>query len=227
LLVVIAIIAILAAMLLPALGRAKENAKRTYCMNNLKQVGIAFHMYNDDHNGSFPVHEGYAPLGGQVPTNTYAGTPAYFGAKETFRPLNSYAGNNAEVFRCPSDKGDVSVPDAPTCWEGWGNSYLIQWGADYFRVRYVTGSGPQGKWVAKTPPLKVAEVSKKPATKVILAEWNWHANRSVLSGRSVWHAFKGKRKESVLWGDAHVEFYQFPDESGKEITPPDVNYLYW
>jgi prepilin-type N-terminal cleavage/methylation domain-containing protein len=227
LLVVIAIIAILAAMLLPALGRAKENAKRTYCMNNLKQVGIAFQMYTDDFNGSFPVHEGYAPLGGFVPTNTFAGVPTYFGARETIRPLNAYVGNNSEAFKCPSDKGDITVPTPPTCWEGWGNSYLVQWGTDYYRVRYVTGSGPQGKWMAKTPPLKMAEVSKKPVNKVLLAEWNWHANRDIMSGRSVWHNFKGARKENVLWGDLHVEFYAFPNEAGKELTPPDINYLYW
>ena len=50
LLVVIGIIAILAAMLLPALGKARERARTSVCMNNLRQVGIAFEMYRIDWN---------------------------------------------------------------------------------------------------------------------------------------------------------------------------------
>ncbi|OQB36912.1 MAG: Type II secretion system protein G precursor [Candidatus Hydrogenedentes bacterium ADurb.Bin179] len=54
LLVVIAIIGILAAILLPALTRAREAARRKSCANNLKQMGVAMAMYTDEHNGYFP-----------------------------------------------------------------------------------------------------------------------------------------------------------------------------
>lgn len=65
LLVVIAIIAILAALLLPALSRAKDRAKRTTCLNNLKQIGLAHRLWATDHEGKFPWKVDQAEGGGK------------------------------------------------------------------------------------------------------------------------------------------------------------------
>jgi len=87
LLVVIAIIAILAAMLLPALGRAKQKAKQTSCINNMRQIGIAGVMYIADHN-QYPGCLS-TPAGGSA--NYYYVWPTR---------LYSYMGDNRKAFSC-------------------------------------------------------------------------------------------------------------------------------
>src|SRR5206468_1339586 len=63
LLVVIAIIAILAGMLLPALGKAKTKAQGIFCVNNLKQLDLGWLMYADDHDNTMPGVNGGSTAG--------------------------------------------------------------------------------------------------------------------------------------------------------------------
>jgi prepilin-type N-terminal cleavage/methylation domain-containing protein/prepilin-type processing-associated H-X9-DG protein len=95
LLVVIAIIAILAGMLLPALGRAKAKAYGVKCLTQLKQIGLATVMYADDHADALPrsAHQGQSWVGSLQPYT--AGTNLWRCAKDTNlkRPY-SYAIND-------------------------------------------------------------------------------------------------------------------------------------
>ena len=63
LLVVLMIIAVLSAMLLPALAATKGNSQKIYCINNLKQIGLAFRTWEASHNSRFPQAVTFTQIG--------------------------------------------------------------------------------------------------------------------------------------------------------------------
>jgi prepilin-type N-terminal cleavage/methylation domain-containing protein len=110
LLTVIAIIAILAALLLPVLTSAKSCALRAHCPSNQRQIGVALKVYAMDNADVMPLLQDWNGLSGQD------GTYDIFVAA-TIRPLNAMLGRSYQVSKCPADKGDASSPqgdsDAP------------------------------------------------------------------------------------------------------------------
>jgi len=111
LLVVIAIIGILAALLFPALSRAKQRAQGVLCLNDAKQMIVAIVLYGDDHNDLFPPNP---DDGNTIPGhnwcsgNAAVGGPNEFDADVLKDPtrslLISYLSGNASLFHCPGDK---------------------------------------------------------------------------------------------------------------------------
>ena len=101
LLVVIAIIAILAGLLLPALGRAKAKAYNAACVNNLRQLGIATRVYADDNQERLPSAEilPTQPIDPQNPLPRICDVLASYVARTAGTNTN-----NATVFKCPVDK---------------------------------------------------------------------------------------------------------------------------
>jgi len=138
LLVVIAIIAILAGMLLPALGKAKTKAQGIFCMNNLKQLELSWIMYADDHDGVLPPNNQYgADQSGQKGNGWVDGwmdfNPGNSDNTNTVLLMQSRLGPYTKapgIYRCPADRSTVRIR-----------------GLEYKRVRsvamnsYVLGAG--------------------------------------------------------------------------------------
>jgi prepilin-type N-terminal cleavage/methylation domain-containing protein/prepilin-type processing-associated H-X9-DG protein len=98
LLVVIAIIGILAAVLLPALARAREAARRSSCQNNLKQLGLVFKMYANESNGAFPTLKIRSSESGH-PCQDWNKSNLCFDGEETYPEYLT----DLNVLLCPSD----------------------------------------------------------------------------------------------------------------------------
>src|SRR6478736_6202846 len=108
LLVVIAVIALLAAMLFPALASAREKGRRTVCLSNVRQVGIAIQMYAQDNEGRIPYGPKAPPF--TNPSNFYpsTGAPTSLLSLQNGAPvglgllLQNYLATQPKVLFCPS-----------------------------------------------------------------------------------------------------------------------------
>jgi prepilin-type N-terminal cleavage/methylation domain-containing protein/prepilin-type processing-associated H-X9-DG protein len=121
LLVVIAIIAILAAILFPVFARARAKAQQTQCLNNAKQLGLAFLMYATDYDDKF------ATMFIGLPSGQYIGPMGVgtYPINGTTNVNNASAGNlypyvkNAQIFICPTDPNGIAKQLSYSC-----NDYL-------------------------------------------------------------------------------------------------------
>jgi hypothetical protein len=150
LLVVIAIIAILAALLLPALARAKQKAITVNCVSNLKQWGIIWRLYCDDHQDSFS------------PGTTSSGFPR----GEWVLTLTSYYGKKPNLMLCPGAKmrrgsgtQEVQVPvDSPAAVNYGGPTTAVEFPVTDPSLpptavnRNLIASYGENCWVYNTPP---------------------------------------------------------------------------
>lgn len=154
LLVVIAIIAILAAMLLPALVRSKLNAQGIQCMNNSRQLGVAWVMYAHDNK------DWLVPNNGDDTDQYHSWVLGMEDAKQS-TPDNTNIlylqesmlwpyGLSLGVWHCP---GDISDHVRSMSMNGWLNTLYVAVGnsTQYFKVNYkmsdMTQPGPAGTWV--------------------------------------------------------------------------------
>jgi len=213
LLVVIAIIGILASMLLPALGKARETAKRMRCTGNLKQVGMALNGYADSNKGNIPpAHNGPdnslapQPLAQQLISADagVAGGKAWQDFQYSSElPFDSSAGAKRMargIFRCPS------VPDA--------NHYAMgDYGANYGQgADYVFAPASTPRLIAKfAHPSSViafidsaepnANYSEGWRTTRWARNWNWNSLAAAIIPRVCRHGTMANH----VFMDGHVD----------------------
>ena len=109
LLVVIAIIALLAAILFPVFGRARENARRSSCQSNLRQIGLGIEQYTQDYDEKYPLKEQFPPS-----------SPDGIGWAEIVQPYLK----STQIFQCPSEP--ISGGQ-----KGWPNNNPYPLGINY------------------------------------------------------------------------------------------------
>lgn len=105
LLITIAIIAILAAMLLPALNKAREKARQTTCTNNLKQIGLQMNLYLDDYDGWF--------------FDRYMETPYHAQKQAWFQANSPFVHDYLKIKWIEGDMFGGSLLDCPSCQSGY------------------------------------------------------------------------------------------------------------
>ncbi|MBI1177075.1 prepilin-type N-terminal cleavage/methylation domain-containing protein [bacterium] len=244
LLVVVGIIAILAALILPALGRARRAAKKTICLNHFRQIAAYASMYEADHDDLIPD-----PIGGNpVRRDLWCGTEESRLDEAKKRDLNQYVTNNFEIFVCPEDRGIDLEPDGvshlPTQFNAMGNSYVSNraiWQNTLHR-NHGTAIGNHFGWVSK------------PAKFILLTEPSAHAHHwqtkppcsaygpgggcpPVYYVR--WHMAKGKTTQMrgtangqpilspVLFVDGHAAFFDFRSSLMDNSTYPEEETANW
>ncbi|HEV7926295.1 MAG TPA: type II secretion system protein [Verrucomicrobiae bacterium] len=171
LLVVIAVIAILAAMLLPALSKAKASAVQTKCLNNLKEINLAMVMYCGDSHDTTPGPN-TAPL--YDPFDEVGSGGIWWWYKELVKGYVgiSQSSSNDFVFQCPMDRG----------WKGvstyWVNPLYTYLNLDYGSYNYngINNTTPSTNNLLN---IKLTEV-RHPTRTWLMAEWcftwaySWH-----------------------------------------------------
>ncbi|MFO8082540.1 MAG: DUF1559 domain-containing protein [Armatimonadota bacterium] len=201
------IIAILAAILFPVFARAREKARQTSCLSNVKQIGLGMNMYLQDYDESFPHRA--LPTGGTVeyPNGSTSGTMYWYMA------IYPYI-NNVQIFSCPSYSAGR--------WHGGPTSAQISYG--YNRGLCHNNS---------RPPITLAEVTY-PAETAMIADTAYapspprdaSAMNYVFYSRLYYRTFIDARHNegaNMAYADGHAKWIRVPSwEQMDDLQPYDI-----
>lgn len=205
LLIVVAIIALIASMLLPAIGRAKQQAKLARCTANLRQVGLATRMYLDDSGGWFFKYQEMVTGG----TYWYFGfeTSASLGAPEGQRQIDltkaklyPYFGTVGGIEVCPSFQYDLSTYKAKYKSASYG--YGMNLRMDSKHESSWTAKGGRLIWFADCAQVNTWQAPAS-ASNPLVEEWYYVD----LAWKSV--QFRHNGRANLLFCDGHVESMPF------------------
>ncbi len=207
---VTSIISLLAALLLPALRKARLQAGKSVCASNLRQIGYGFYLYLQDFRETFPIARD------PVSTSPYYWLWMGRGWRSYLAPyiLRDISQDNPSILYCPQDR------TAPEKWESTSYAYSMSF---YHSPRQINSMNDKSYTYASdkvmpSVPRRLSQV-RYPSKKAIVGEWL--SNHEPLEDDPGWWGWQGGR--SYLFVDGHVEFI-----SATRLLPagdgyPDIN----
>ena len=222
LLVVIAIVASLATLLLPALNSIRSKAKRTTCLNNLKQINVGIHLYAGDNNDTLPDTSGVRIAG--LPYNAFTG---YKELIKKYVGLSGPSTSQDKLFDCPADKfyydsaigGSIiyipqSFHDQPV------SDYSSYWynGAKH-NTNLMTGSDWKGIAGSKLSGIQDTTKTILAAEYPAYVPYSWHeSERLPVGGSGISANGLNDAKNMASFADGHVNYIKFFWDSNQPTT---------
>ena len=228
LLVVIAIIAILAALLLPALSKAKALAQQTSCLNDKKQLQLAWHMYVGDYHDTMP------PCGATSQENDFGWVSGWMpnpldatnylllqGTNAVLWPYNTSVG----IYKCPSDTMMVNyhtyIANVPTVrsvsMNGYmnGNAPMFNYGTSIITYRKTTDLTRPG------PAQTFVFTDEMPCT---LDDDYFELQTWAVGGLGAWPGIWHNGGDCISFADGHEEYHKWVDPNTRAVSPLTAPY---